>query len=219
MFIFKPHIRLVKSLVVLFFCFFLTIPWFSSFTQQTDCLTLQKILDLLGKKIEQQKIIEQVEKYGVDFNLDNKISIKLVRANASDSLLAAIERHYCAELTITSPTDSSEHGEMVRVRGNSRIISGKFLWVLAHRTDLGNEWWPQVSAIKPDSRGNWSRDTRIGEKQDIGSYFEIKAIWVDSLAHRELNGRIDIYRTEQRYPGIALPEGSPSTSVIVKRSH
>jgi hypothetical protein len=197
---------------------FLLLMWvsMSSFAQQ-NCLTIQNIQNLLEKKVDQLEIIKLIEKFGVDFELDTKTTTKLVRAGASDALLEVISQHLCTDLNIIRPTDGQECGSSVKVEGKSKGFPGKFLWIFAHVKYLRNMWWPQMNAVNLEPNGHWEMIAFLGGPQDVGFEFEITATWVDSSSNKMLNDYMTAGNQTGNYPGIKLPEGSPSTNVTVKK--
>ena len=70
--------------------------------QQGEYLTQQQILNLLKRKVIQEEIIRQVERFGVDFKLDWQITAELVREGATNELLKAIDKNYSDVLRITT---------------------------------------------------------------------------------------------------------------------
>ncbi|HEB35871.1 hypothetical protein LCGC14_0843930 [marine sediment metagenome] len=219
--IFKENLSLVKKLLVLAFCFLLMLLSGSLFAmqekKQIDCLTLEQILNLIKKEVYQSEIIKQVKKYGVNFKLDRKITAQLVRVGANDSLLEAIEKNYCVELKIISPSQDIECGASVIVEGWSNNFSGKFLWVFAHVKFLKDTWWPQPGPLSIEPDGRWSGIAFLGGSQDISFDFEIKAMWVGSSVDRMLRNYLRRGEETKNYPGMRLPEGSPSAMVTVKK--
>jgi len=184
---------------------------------QQKCLKAEDVISLLKKKIGQKDIVKQVERYGVDFDLNRKTTVKLVRAGAGDVLLDAIEKHRCGELVITSPLPNTECGVNVKVSGRSKIFKDKHLWVLAHRKDLKDKWWPQVGEVSVASNGSWTTSARLGETQDVDFDFEIGAVWVDSLTNTRLNDYLNHAAQTGNWTPMKFPQGSPVAIVTVKK--
>lgn len=211
-----------NSVLAKTFCalIYLIIIWGMAFTlpdqNESRCLTLQQVLNLL-KKVDQKKIIEQVERFGVDFELGRQTTARLVRAGAEDALLEAIEVNYCAELKIISPAEGAECGANVKVEGQSRKFPNKDLWIFAHMKSFKDKWWPQPGPVNLEEDGRWSGVAFLGGPQDIGFDFEIKALWVDSSVNEMLKDYLRRGDQAGEYFGIALPEGSPSAMVTVKK--
>jgi len=184
---------------------------------QNECLDLQQVLGLLEKNVDQTRIIDQVKKFGVDFELDTKVTTQLVRAGANDNLLEIIENSTCGSpIVITSPKSGEEVGASVRVEGKSKTFSGKYLWVFAHREGL-TVWWPQGGTIKVSEDESWRQVAYIGGHQDIGFDFEVKAIWVDEKTDRDLKDYLARGEKTGEFPGIPLPDGFPTATVIVHK--
>lgn len=211
-----------KSLFFLLsFCFYFVLVYGTLFAQekeeQNNCLTLEQVVGLLEKNVDQAEIIKQVKKFGVDFDLDRKATTQLVRAEAIDGLLEAIEKYTCAApVIITSPKSGEEVGATVKVEGNSKVFEGKFLWVFAHREGL-TVWWPQGGTIKVKEDGSWRQGIFLGGSQDIGFDFEIRAIWVDDNTNRNLSDYLAKGEKTGHFPGIPLPDGYPMAEIIVHK--
>ncbi len=67
-------------------------PTLDAFAQQTP-LTFDQILGLIGDEVDETEIIEQIEKFTVDFGLTRENMQALIRAGAGDPLLDAIENN------------------------------------------------------------------------------------------------------------------------------
>jgi len=93
---------LIKRYLFLIFCLYFIFSCRILFAQQeqSGCLSLQQILNLLEQNVKQKDIITQVEKYYVEFKLDWRNAVCLCRAGASDSLLQAIDKNYVSILQI-----------------------------------------------------------------------------------------------------------------------
>ncbi len=119
-------------------------------------------------------------------------------------------------LIIISPKSGEEVGATVRVEGRGTNVPEKFLWVYSHREGL-EDWWPQGGAIKLKKNGEWKQGVFLGGPQDIGFDFEIKAIWVDEKTNRRLKDYFAEGNRTGNFPGIPLPDGSPSAEVTVHK--
>ena len=88
-----PKILLVLTLVLIGV---LTYEGTLAQTSQSNCLNLDQILILLQKQVPQDNIIEQVQRYHVQFKLDSSSTEKLRSAGARENLLDAINMNYYA---------------------------------------------------------------------------------------------------------------------------
>jgi hypothetical protein len=198
--------------------------------QETKPLELQEVLNLMKRGVPEETLVNRIKELKVNFSLDTSDTAKLARAGASNSLLEVIKENYSKKgkngkinivtdengLTISFPRDGFECGPNVVVKGTSRTIPGKHLWVYAHRSDLSG-WWPQQSAVKIKADGSWVQSVNIGGPQDIGFEFEIKAMWVSEAIHREMQQYMNDGVASREWPPIPLPEGGPSKMVTVKK--
>ena len=176
----------------------------------------------MNSELDQEQIIQQVKEIHIDCDMTPKIVRKLVLAGASESLLEAMETYQAKNLEtiiITSPITGENVGATTKVEGKSKKVQGKDLWIFAHREGL-NVWWPQGGSVTIKDYGEWRQGVFLGGPQDIGFDFEIKAIWIDKKESQKLNDYLAKGSATGSYQGIALPDGSPSTMVIVhKTSH
>ena len=184
---------------------------------QQSCLTLEQIFGLLEKKVDQNVIIENVEKYGANIEMDYSTAAKLARAGASDKLIETIKNHPCAALSITSPKDGAECGAVLKLEGKSENFPGKYLWAFAHVKYLKDKWWPQVGTIDVGNDGRWQGMAYLGGPQDTGFDFEIVVMWVEANVHQMLKDYLNKGDQTGNYPPMSLPGGSPSAKVVVKK--
>ncbi len=194
-------------------------PTFSR-AEESKAFTLEQIIKLLNEgKITQSEMIQQIEKYKVDFKLETNEAIKLTRAGASDELLESIKKNYITieKIVITSPSNGEECGATIKVEGKSEKFPNKFLWVFSHRADLTDKWWPQTGVVKVNEDGRWLIGVTLGQPQDVGFNFEIKAIWVDKNIHNQMEEYLVSGEKTNSYPPIRLPEGEPSAQVTIKK--
>lgn len=103
---FKSSIFNIKwILIILFFCnLSCSILKVQEKTNQTICLDVQTIENLLDNDVPQEKIIKEISRQGVQFELDDwRTTAKLVRAGANNTLLESIEEHHCNNMPIIIP--------------------------------------------------------------------------------------------------------------------
>jgi hypothetical protein len=182
-----------------------------------SCLTLKQIFGLLEKKVDQKIIIENVEKFGANIEMDYSTAAKLARAGAIDKLIETIKSHPCAALSIISPKNGAECGSVAKIEGKSEKFPGKYLWAFAHVKFLKNKWWPQVGAIDVGKDGRWQGMVYLGGPQDTGFDFEIVVMWVEANVHQMLKDYLNKGDQTGKYPPMSLPKGSPSAKVVVKK--
>ena len=186
--------------------------------EDEDPLTCREILMLLEGGTEQSRIVELVEHLRTNCTLEENVETfrELVLAGASLELLNAIGNNRYSEVIIVSPKPGAEVGATARIEGESARIEGKYLWVFSHREGLG-VWWPQGGTVELKDDGSWRQGVFLGTPEDIGFDFVITAIWVDGKTNRELKDYLARGEKTQHYPGISLPDGSPSAEVVVHK--
>lgn len=125
-----------KKIILVLFVIFIFVSYNSSFTQQnqSECLMLEHIIRFLERNVAQLEIINNVKRYGVDFELNWKTTAKLVRIGATDNLLEAINDNYRNLLPITTfnnwwpfggiITSSTDDGSSFLANGNLYGFSG-----------------------------------------------------------------------------------------------
>lgn len=201
-------------------CFFIFLMVGTSSAQQDNksntCMSLKQVTNLLEKEVSEKEIIKQIKLYKVDFAADRKSISLLVRAGASDELLEAIEQNQCKDITIISPSNGFECGKTLRVDGLCKKIPGKHLWLFAHLKGL-SVWWPQRGEINVEEDGTWMQGAYLGGEQDVGFDFEIIVQWIDEQTHTRMVNYLANGEATGDFPGIKLPEGSPSARVVVKK--
>lgn len=187
-------------------------------------LSIEDIRHLLKAGVKEPEIIEQIQRYKVDFSLNTKNVPSLTNAGASPRILDAIEENLFQDLYFTFPGNGNEIGRIIRVEGWSKIFPGKHLWVFVRRKAEVN-WVPQDNDVVPDPDGAWKHVVFLGAEKESNLNFEIKAVWVDSKSHRDLLSHVQSRCKDEknqwsdRCPGIRFPEGDPIALVTVRRSN
>lgn len=181
-------------------------------------LSCDEILKLLKSKADQSRIIEQIKNLRVDCDLNSntKMYRELVLAGASVELLEAIKNNPYTDIVITYPKPGTEAGATIKVEGKSKEIKGKYLWVFAHREGL-EVWWPQGGTVQLKENGEWRQGVFLGQPHDAGFDFEIIVMWVDEKTNREMKDYLAKGEKTGHYPGIPLPDGSPSAKVTIHK--
>ncbi len=108
-------------------------------------------------------------------------------ALSSWSVESGVQANPACEIVITDPgRDNAQVGREMLVRGTASLRGGDHLWVLVRRQDFEPLWWPQREAkVDPRTR-EWRAMVVFGGPQDIGSVFDIAAIFVSEAEHARL---------------------------------
>ena len=127
----------------------------------------------------------------------------------------------CAEnkVSIVSPQNSEEVKSYVVVKGTVQITDNSFVWVLAHRKDLTNEWWPQDEP--KISGGQWTAFVNIGIKKDIGHDFEIAVATFGQEVKKTIDEYFEVGEKFDRWPPMPFPSTTSNVDIITvkKISH
>jgi hypothetical protein len=122
---------------------------------------------------------------------------------------------------ITAPPENAKVGPIESVSGTALIPPGTRLWILAHRQDLGDVWWPQGNGAAQLAEGNrWQIGVFFGEPRDVGARFEVVARVVGPEAHRILQRWVENALKTGQYPPIAMPpsaEGCRSSKLVATK--
>ncbi|HEY3579783.1 MAG TPA: hypothetical protein VGK82_04540 [Pyrinomonadaceae bacterium] len=113
---------------------------------------------------------------------------------------------------INSLKDGDKVGESVTVRGNATIPADGNLWLLAHKSSMGNQWWPQAGPIEIKN-GEWQAEVFFGRSRDVGSNFEVAAVVVNHETNTALTKWFSTARTSD-YPPVVFPDANSSCSVV-----
>lgn len=179
--------------------------------------SLEQVTTLLKSGVGETEIKKQIEQYKVNFELTTETMRALIRAGASDQLLRIIETNPYKDLAITSPNSDEDVGGNLRVSGRSKTFPGKHLWLFVQRKGL-SVWWPQGGEIEVEGNGEWDQGVLVGQPHDISFKFNIVAIWVDEVAHKDLTSYMQRGEKDGKFPGIRLPNGAPSIQVTVRKA-
>ena len=111
--------------------------------------------------------------------------------------------------------DGIEVGIDYTVRGKAVIPDKNYLWILVHRVDFIDMWYPQNAVYIDPATKEWKVTCYFGNGNDIGWDFEIAAILVDDLTHRQLTE----YRIKAMETGNWNPKLMPETIIppIIKK--
>ena len=142
-------------------------------------------------------------------------------AIASSSLPVQADSESPCRVVITSPREQALVARRAEVRGIADIPAGAVLWVLAHRGDLTEHWWPQGAATV-DGNGGWTVSTEFGRARDTKHAFVVAAVPVNDDTHR---GFLDwlANASKRDYPPVPFPRSvagcAPVTIQVQKAAH
>ena len=126
-------------------------------------------------------------------------------------------------LTITIPDkDGASVGHELIVKGKAIKTSKEdHIWVLVHRSDFGQVWWPQREAIPDVKTGEWNARIVLGGAQDVGYEFEIAVIMVNETEHLKLRSYWEKAMRSASSPPIEMPTTMtpPQIRKVRKVSH
>ena len=115
---------------------------------------------------------------------------------------------------ISSLSDGDKVGPSVTVRGVAALPADGYLWLLARKKSMGNQWWPQAGgAVETDDKGRWEAEVFFGKPADVGSTFEVAAVVVNRQTDQRL---INWFATakELEYPPITFPNAVTGCRVV-----
>jgi hypothetical protein len=143
----------------------------SAFAQEAPRpLSLNDIRHLLREKVEDRLIIEQIQRYKVDFSLNKETVASLTDAGASRGIRDAVEENPFQLLYFTFPNNGDVVGRIIRVEGWSKTFPGKYLWLFVRRKAEVN-WVPQDNEVVPDLDGKWKHVVYVGDSKESNVNF------------------------------------------------
>lgn len=115
-------------------------------------------------------------------------------------------------IEITSLKDGDKVGRSVTVRGKASIPANGNLWLLARKSSMANNWWPQAGPVE-FPKGEWEAEVFFGRPDDVGSNFDVAAVVVDSQTSAMF---IKWFSNAQKldFPPIPFPDTNSSCSVV-----
>jgi len=124
------------------------------------------------------------------------------------------------KVKIIFPQNGEKVGSKIIVNGKSKISAGSHLWVLIHRKDLTDQWWPQNKPII-DPDGNWKSICSIGEARDVGYDFEIAVASFDKNEEKQILEYHKIGKEFGQWLSIKFPKATSNIDIVVvkKVSH
>lgn len=124
------------------------------------------------------------------------------------------------KVKILSPKPGEEVGSRLIVEGNSKISDGSNIWVLVHRKDLSDQWWPQKQP-RVYENGNWKTVAYIGARRDVEYEFEIAVATFDKEAEKEILEYHKIGKELDEWLPIKFPKTTSNIDIVTvnKTSH
>jgi hypothetical protein len=118
-------------------------------------------------------------------------------------------------VTITSIKEGDQVGASATIKGTARHPVDGNLWILARKTSMGNQWWPQAGgAVEIGPRnGEWEAEVFFGRPSDIGSNFDVAAVVVNRQTSTELTKWFSTAK-ELDYPPIRFPDSLSGCPVV-----
>jgi|GEM_PF-4334929 len=113
------------------------------------------------------------------------------------------------EIRFTSPSGDASVVQEITVKGYATSeLGSQHLYVVVEH---GGRWWPQYSEVttgysQATGRYEFSTPARIGQDEDIGKTFIIRAILVDSIIHQHLQDWFRQHAIAEEWPGIPITE-------------
>jgi hypothetical protein len=142
------------------------------------------------------------------------LSISPHRAQTLMPRKASVIGSCAVEITSLKPGDKV--GPSVTVKGVGDIPANGYLWILARKKSLGNQWWPQAGGpVEIDEHHSWEAEVFFGRPSDVGSIFEVAAVVVTRQTNEEL---VNWFATAKAldYPPVAFPNSAGCQVVTVK---
>ena len=116
------------------------------------------------------------------------------------------------EITITSPLDNALVFQDITVEGytTKELSKDAYLYIVIER---GGLWWPQCSEVavgysQTTKKYQFQTPARIGQEEEIGQTFMIRAILVDSAVDQYFQSWFQQHTIGEGWPGIPITEVS-----------
>ena len=113
-------------------------------------------------------------------------------------------------ITITVPSDNARVPQEITVEGyaNKELPENQYLYIVI---EYGGRWWPQYGEVIPGyshgtERYKFSTPARIGEEEDIGRTFTIRAILVEPTIHQHFQNWFQECTSTGEWHGIPITE-------------
>jgi hypothetical protein len=115
-------------------------------------------------------------------------------------------------IVITSLMAGDKVGASVTLKGKASIPPDGNLWILSHKSSIGNQWWPQAGPLEILD-GEWKTEVFFGRPADVGSDFDVAAVVVNAQTSGAL---VKWFATAKAldYPPVPFPDGNSSCPVV-----
>jgi hypothetical protein len=115
---------------------------------------------------------------------------------------------------ISSLNEGDKVGPSVTVKGLATTPTDGYLWILARKKSMGNQWWPQAGgAVEIGEGGRWEAEVFFGRPADVGSTFEVAAVVVNRQTDERLIKWVATAK-ELDYPPVAFPNSVSNCRVV-----
>ena len=121
-------------------------------------------------------------------------------------------------VNITSIKEGDQVGASATIKGTATHPVDGYLWIMARKTSMGNQWWPQAGgAVETGQRnGDWEAEVFFGRSSDVGSNFDVAAVVVNRQTSTELTKWFSTAK-ELDYPPIRFPDAISGCPVVLVR--
>ena len=119
---------------------------------------------------------------------------------------------------ITSHKEGDKVGASAPVRGTATIPLDGYLWIVARKSSMNNQWWPQAGgAIKPDdTTGEWEAEVFFGQPRDVESNFDVVAVVVNLQTNKDL-AKWASTAEQNGYPPVRFPNAISGCPIVQVR--
>ncbi|OLD27722.1 MAG: hypothetical protein AUJ04_03375 [Acidobacteria bacterium 13_1_40CM_3_55_6] len=116
-------------------------------------------------------------------------------------MLSKIDNNRFADLFFIFPEKDAVLSNNIEVKGWSKRPPDRHLWLFVHPKG-GSDWMPQADEVLLEPDGKWKHVIFLGKEEESKAVFEIRAVWVDLEAHRELETYFKALcrKADKRYP-------------------
>jgi len=115
-------------------------------------------------------------------------------------------------IEITSLKAGDKVGSSVTVRGKATIPPDGNLWLLARKSSMGNQLWPQAGGPVEITSGEWEAEVYFGRAEDVGSNFDVAAVVVNAQTSAALTKWFATAKALD-YPPVSFPDVNASCSI------
>jgi hypothetical protein len=117
---------------------------------------------------------------------------------------------------ITSHKDGDKVGDSATVRGEADVPVEGYLWLVARKSSMGNQWWPQGGGpVKPnETTRKWEAEVFFGEPRDVESNFDVVAVVVSQQTNKDLAKWFSTAQQNNRYPPVRFPDSISGCPIV-----